>query len=50
VDRLCDDALSWIGLTLATCPRADLTAPPAPDPFHARVPEPRATVAAWQTS
>ena len=50
VERLCDDALSWVGLTLATCPRADLKAPPAPDPFRARVPEQRATVAPWSTS
>jgi hypothetical protein len=34
VDRLCDDALAWVGLTLATCPRADLKAPPRADPFH----------------
>lgn len=34
VERLCDDALQWAGLTLATCPRAALVAPPAPDPFR----------------
>lgn len=34
VERLCDDALTWAGLTLATCPRAELTAPPRSDPFH----------------
>lgn len=39
-DRLCDDALSHAGFTLATCPRADLSAPPGPDPFG-DVPEPR---------
>lgn len=33
VDSLCDDALTWVGLTLATCPRAELTAPPGDDPF-----------------
>ena len=33
VNRLCDDALSWIGLTLASCPRADLGGAPRPDPF-----------------
>jgi hypothetical protein len=45
VDRLCDDALSWVGLTLATCPRAALRPPPAADPFRSRgfdrVPAPR---------
>ena len=41
VERLCDDALSWVGLTLATCPRADLVAPPRPDPFHLRMPAQR---------
>lgn len=34
VEALCDDALSWVGLTLATCPRAELAAVPAPDPFR----------------
>jgi hypothetical protein len=33
VDRLCDDALSWIGMTLASCPRADLGGAPKADPF-----------------
>ena len=33
VDRLCDDALSWIGLTLANCPRAQLGGAPKADPF-----------------
>ena len=47
VERLCDDALSWAGLTLATCPRADLKAPPRADPFH--VPAQR-TLGAWSTS
>jgi hypothetical protein len=32
-DALCDEAFSYAGLTLATCPRASLTAPPARDPF-----------------
>lgn len=36
VDRLCDDALQYADLTLATCPRASLVAPPAPDPFRRR--------------
>ena len=34
VDSLCDAALAAADLTLANCPRADLAAPPAPDPFH----------------
>lgn len=34
VDALCDDALSWAGLTLESCPRAELAAPPTGDPFH----------------
>jgi|BarGraIncu00222A_1022003.scaffolds.fasta_scaffold00073_6 hypothetical protein len=33
VDRLCDDALSWIGLTLANCPRATIAQAPRADPF-----------------
>ena len=36
VDALCDDALQYADLTLATCPRAALTAPPTPDPFRRR--------------
>jgi hypothetical protein len=34
VDQLCDDALAYGGLSLAACPRAELAAPPVPDPFH----------------
>ena len=34
VEALCDDALQHAGLTLATCPRAELVAPPRPDPFR----------------
>ncbi len=34
VERLCDDALQYADLTLATCPRAPLVAPPTPDPFR----------------
>ena len=33
VESLCDDALRHGGLTLDECPRAELTAPPMPDPF-----------------
>lgn len=36
VDALCDDALQYADLTLATCPRAALVAPPTPDPFRRR--------------
>ncbi|MEP7055063.1 MAG: hypothetical protein ABI912_07415 [Actinomycetota bacterium] len=36
VERLCDDALAWAGLTLASCPRVRLAPPPPPDPFHHR--------------
>jgi hypothetical protein len=50
VERLCDDALSWVGLTLDTCPRAALAAAPRADPFHARVPEQRANLGSWPTS
>jgi hypothetical protein len=34
VEALCDDALQHAGLTLATCPRTGLAAPPRPDPFR----------------
>ena len=37
VESLCDDALIWAGLTIATCPRAELTSPPESRP----VPPPR---------
>lgn len=37
VTELCDEALRVGGLTLATCPRADLKPPPAPFRFHDRV-------------
>ena len=30
VTALCDEALGYAGLTLATCPRADVTPPPQP--------------------
>jgi hypothetical protein len=36
VESLCDDALIWAGLTIATCPRAELNQPPAGDPFRRR--------------
>jgi hypothetical protein len=34
VDSLCDDLLATVGLTLASCPRADLAPAPVPDPFR----------------
>jgi len=36
VDGLCDDALSWVGLSLESCPRAELSTPPTGDPFRRR--------------
>lgn len=33
VESVCDDALAAVGLSLATCPRAELTQPPVRDPF-----------------
>lgn len=33
VEGLCDDALTSTGLTLASCPRAELTTAPRIDPF-----------------
>ncbi len=33
VNALCDDALTWVGLSLESCPRAELTTPPERDPF-----------------
>jgi hypothetical protein len=35
VETLTDDALTWVGLSLATCPRAELADPPTRDPFRA---------------
>jgi len=37
VESLCDDALSFAGLSLATCPRASMGAPPLRDPFKTRL-------------
>ena len=34
VDGLCDEVLGIAGLSLATCPRADLVSAPKPDPFR----------------
>jgi hypothetical protein len=44
VDQLCDEVLAVAGLSLASCPRADLVAAPTPDPFRrsAATPPPRA--------
>ena len=41
VDSLCDEVLRVAGLTLASCPRAQLLAAPAADPFKAKMPVPR---------
>ena len=41
VDELCDSLLVHVGLTLATCPRAELVDAPRPDPFKAFLPHPR---------
>lgn len=38
VEALCDEALAFGGLSLATCPRADLKPPPRPFRFVAGVP------------
>jgi hypothetical protein len=35
---LCDEAFGYAGLTLASCPRAALQAPPSRDPFKATQP------------
>jgi hypothetical protein len=35
VERVCDDALQYADLSLASCPRTKLSAP-APDPFRKR--------------
>jgi hypothetical protein len=37
VDALCDEVLAVAGLTLATCPRANLADAPKPDPFRRRL-------------
>jgi hypothetical protein len=34
VDSLCNDALGYAGLTLASCSRAELKTPPTADPFR----------------
>ncbi|MGN6334370.1 MAG: hypothetical protein ACTHOD_22400 [Motilibacteraceae bacterium] len=33
VESLCDEALGFVGLDLASCPRADLVPPPPPSPW-----------------
>jgi hypothetical protein len=38
VESLCNDALGYAGLTLASCTRAELIAPPSDDPFHREQP------------
>jgi hypothetical protein len=39
-DRICNDALGYAGLTLASCPRDSLAEPPSADPFS-RLPRQR---------
>ena len=39
-DKICNDALSWADLTLASCPRDELAEPPSNDPFR-RMPRQR---------
>ena len=41
IDRICNEALTPVGYTLANCPRAALVPPPPPDPFH--FPQPRSS-------
>ncbi len=36
VEQICDEALVYAGLSLATCPRTTLGAPPLNDPFRGR--------------
>ena len=43
VESLCDEVFAVAGLTLASCPRADLAAAPVPDPFR-RPPRPRSAL------
>ena len=40
VERLCDEAFAYGGLSLASCPRAELASPSAVDPFRARAGRP----------
>jgi hypothetical protein len=40
-DAICNDALSYAGLTLASCPRDELAAPPSSDPFRNAIPRQR---------
>lgn len=40
VERLCDEVLRHVGLSLDSCPRADLIDAPVPDPFRRMIPSP----------
>ena len=40
-DTICNDALAYAGLTLASCPRDELVEPPRSDPFAAGIPRQR---------
>lgn len=49
VEKLCDVALGAAGLTLASCPRAQLAPPPPPDPFRRadKAVNPPAATSSW---
>lgn len=40
-DKICDDALAYADLTLASCPRDTLSDPPGDDPFRPALPKQR---------
>ena len=50
VEKLCDDALGYAGLSLSNCPRADMNAPPVNDPFRAQLAQVRATLTEVQST
>ena len=50
VTRLCDDAFAHAGLTLASCPRAELRDPARVDPFRARAGLPQQSSGAYDVS
>ena len=50
VESLCDDALIWAGLTIATCPRAELNAPPGVGPLPPPLTRRRTQSSRWARS
>jgi hypothetical protein len=50
VESLCNDALGYAGLSLSSCPRADMNAPPVNDPFRAQLAQVRATLTEVQST